>query len=77
MLHVSGITETIPSYPALMDGSNLIFGGNAVSRYLSNGNASTVSVSNLLDIEELRLVPLLNALQVDGNKKTGGIYSTL
>lgn len=65
--------DAIPSYPALLDGSVMIFGANAVTRHLSNGSASAITVSNLLDIEELQIIPLLNALQLTGNKKTGGL----
>ena len=57
--HCCAVKAKIPYYPAIVDGSVIVFGSNAVCKFLAKDNqsldANSLASNNLLDVEEFKL----------------------
>lgn len=69
-IRIAVVASQTPSFPAVLDNSKLIFGTNAVCRFLAQDSAydlSSATVNNMLDLEEFRLPSIFRALETCNN----------
>ncbi len=74
------MADKIPYFPAVSDNSVVIFGSNAVCRFVTKGNQNlfdntSAAVSNLLDIEEFKLNSIFASLSENKNDHNSGALS--